>query len=350
MECHLSMTDQPAAPLGPLGPDVWEVLGRYLTGESTPDEAAQVRRWLAEDPSRQTLVQTLERSTATLGATRPANLDIEAALTRVTARMNERGRAEAWAAEWGNTVVRVAAVLLLALGGTALWQSFKGVVAPAETYATAIGHTKTIKLRDGSRMLLGPSSSATVLAGYFASGREIELSGEAFFDVRHNPAMPFRVRVGSAEIQDIGTTFDVRSDLSGEVQVVVASGSVSLQDTTQRHQGAMLRAGDRGTLVRGAPPRVQHGADTALDLAWTQGRVRFDNAPVSRVQTELRRWYGIELRIADSALAGRHVTASFSTEPANQVVKIIALTLGATVEQRGDTALMRALPGGAARR
>jgi transmembrane sensor len=331
-------------------------LGRYLAGESTPDEAAQVRRWLSEDPSRQTLVQTLERSTTELRAKAPANLDVAAALTSLTARMNEpriltfRARAEAWSAEWGSTIVRIAAVLLLAVGGTALWQSFSSSLAPERRYATAVGHTNTITLSDGSRIILGPQSRITVLGGYLASGREVELTGEAFFDVRHNPAMPFRVRVGSAVIEDIGTTFDVRADGTGEVQVVVASGSVSLQDTTQRHQSAMLRAGDRGTLVRGAAPQVQHGADTALDLAWTQGRIRFDNAPVSRVQAELRRWYGIELQMADSALAARHVTASFSTEPGDQVVKIIALTLGATVEQRGDTALMRALPGGAARR
>ncbi len=112
----------------------------------------------------------------------------------------------------------------------------------------------------------------------------------------------------------------------------------------------MLRAGDRGTLARGATPQVQHNADTASALAWTQGRVRFDNAPISRVQEDLRRWYGIELAIGDTSLANRHVTASFGTEPANLVLKIIAQSLGATLEQRGDTTVMHTSQGGAARR
>jgi transmembrane sensor len=123
-----------------------------------------------------------------------------------------------------------------------------------------------------------------------------------------------------------------------------------MQDTTARRQSVVLKAGDRAVLSRGHNIAAEHGADTAAALAWTQGRVRFDNASVSHVRTELRRWYGIELDVSDTALANRHVTASFGAEPVGQVVHIIALTLGASVDQHGDTMVLKALPGGAPRR
>lgn len=338
------MTGHPPESLN--GQDLWEVLGRHVAGELGPEEQEQVRQWIGEDASRAQLVDTLSRATSGLKATTPAGLDVEAALKRVRAeRDNPQAlrlrTARAWSREWGGPLLRIAAVLALALGGTTLWQVIAGRMSAAETYTTAIGHTKTIKLKDGSWAMLGPSSRLVVDEGYFASQRAVTLTGEAYFDVRHNPALPFRVHAGNADILDEGTTFNVRTEGDGEVQVVVASGAVSFQDTTHHFQSVRLRPGDRGTLRPGGAVEAEQGADTVAALAWTRGKVRFDNAPMSRVRTELRRWYGIELSVPDSSLASRHVTASFDTEPGGRVVQIIALTLGASVEQHGDTAVLK---------
>ena len=336
------MTDHPSDSLN--GQDLWEVLGRFVAGELTPAQSEQVRQWIGQDQSHQLLVDTLTTATAGLRAQPPKGLNVEAALQRVRTERDKPKvfRLRDWSREWTGPLLRIAAVLTLAVGGTALWQAFAGQLASAETYVTAVGHTKTIKLRDGSWALLGPSSTLVVEAGYFASGRVVTLTGEAFFDVKHNPAMPFRVHAGNAEVEDVGTTFNVRSEPDGEVQVVVASGSVAMQDSTHHQAHLLLKAGDRGTLSRNHASVAEHGVDTTAVLAWTLGKVRFDNAPLSRVRTELKRWYGVELDVSDSSLASRHVTASFGTEPAGKVVSIIALTVGATVEQHGDTMVLKA--------
>lgn len=340
------MSDHPSDSLH--GQDLWEVLGRYVAGEMGPEDAEQVRQWIGQDPSRRLLVDTLTNATEGLRARAPLGLDVEAALKRVRAERDNpkvfRLRdVREWSREWTAPLLRIAAVLTLAVSGTALWQAFAGRLAAAEKYVTEVGHTKTIKLRDQSWVLLGPSSRLVVEAGYFASGREVTLTGEAYFDVRHNSAMPFRVHAGNAEVQDLGTTFNVRSEGDGEVQVVVVSGSVAMQDTTRGSRPhLLLKAGDRGIVLRDHATVSEHGVDTTAALAWTQGKVRFDNAPLSRVRTELRRWYGIELDVSDSTLASRHVTASFGTEPVGRVVGIIALTVGATVEQHGDTMVLKA--------
>ena len=339
------MTDHPSNALHEK--DLWEVLGRYVAGEMGPAEQEQVRRWIHEDPARTKLVETLTRATSGLRANTPAGLDVEAALRRVRAdRDNPKvlrlRTARAFSREWSGTLIRVAAVLTLALGGTAIWRGIAREMAAAETYVTAVGHTKTIKLKDGSWAMLGPSSTLVVEDGYFASQRAVTLTGEAYFVVKHNPALPFRVHAGNADILDEGTTFNVRTEGDGEVQVVVASGAVSFQDSTHHFQSVRLHPGDRGTLRPGGRVEAEQGADTAAAMAWTQGKVRFDNAPISRVKVELHRWYGIELAVPDSALASRHVTASFGLEPGKQVVEILAMTLGATVEQHGDTMVLKA--------
>jgi ferric-dicitrate binding protein FerR (iron transport regulator) len=60
------------------------------------------------------------------------------------------------------------------------------------------------------------------------------------------------------------------------------------------------------------------------------------------VSSELRRWYGVELRVEDSALASRHLTMTFSGDPLERVLRVIGLGLGAEIERHGDTAVVRA--------
>jgi transmembrane sensor len=80
---------------------------------------------------------------------------------------------------------------------------------------------------------------------------------------------------------------------------------------------------------------------TEHDLAWLQRRLVFREAPMSEVIDAFRRWYGIELRIADTSLVSRHLTASFSGETPQGALEVIRLSLGAEIEQRGDTAIVR---------
>ncbi len=92
-----------------------------------------------------------------------------------------------------------------------------------------------------------------------------------------------------------------------------------------------------GVVARGGRVQVSRGTATADDLAWTRGQLVFRDAPVGEVAEDLRRWYGVELRVTDSALLARHFTGTFVAEPRDRVVDVIALALGARVERRGDT-------------
>jgi transmembrane sensor len=76
-------------------------------------------------------------------------------------------------------------------------------------------------------------------------------------------------------------------------------------------------------------------------MAWTRGQLAYRDAPLAEVQADLRRWYGIELQVADAVLAQRTLTASFRGDSAAQVIQVIALALGADVVQRGDTILLQ---------
>ena len=170
------------------------------------------------------------------------------------------------------------------------------------------------------------------------------LVGEARFTVVHDAVHPFLIRTATAVVRDVGTVFSVHSDGAESVRVVVSEGAVDVQDRSgASHQ--RLAAGDIA-VATGAGIEVQRGAASAEDLAWTAGRLVFRDASVAQVTADLRRWYGVEVKV-DTALIRRPVTASFDRGmPAADVAKIIAATIGGVLRDEAGVFHIISVPAG----
>jgi transmembrane sensor len=195
-------------------------------------------------------------------------------------------------------------------------------------------------------VVLGPGSELTIRAGYGETQREVALRGEAYFDVVHDERRPFVVRAGDAVIRDVGTSFAVHSDGGDGVRVVVTAGAVRLSlATAPNDSGVVLGPQDRASVEPEGRVVVERTSATPDDLAWRQGRLVFRDAPLAKVRADIRRWYGIELQLADSSLASKHVSNPFTAgDSREQVLRVLSLSLGATGELRGDTIVLRAAP------
>lgn len=334
---------------GGSAPD-WEAIARYLAGESQPEEASVIEQWLEAHPRDRELVDRLNAE-ATI---EPADVDVEAALARVHTRMSEPGtsrpRVLSMAAPrrplWQPLGV-VGLVAAAAVVGIVVTRQPRNVTdggarpTLARTYTTGVGQRDSARLADGTRVVLGPDSRLTVPSDYGTTSRSVELRGDGYFDVVHDAAKPFAVRVGQAVVEDIGTTFSVESDDAAATSVSVVTGSVRLrQAQSEPTSGVVLAAGDRGSIDESGRATAQQHVVGDEDIAWTRGQLVFRDAPLSRVANELRRWYGVTLRVNDSALLNTPVSTSFAGEPADRVLNIIGLTLGARVQRRGDTATL----------
>ena len=350
------MASQPPNLLPPEDAD-WDAIARYFAGESSPDEATAVRRWLEAHPAEASALRALDGATAELVNSTPPDLDVEAALKRVIDRrdagdiipIDSRREAKtpartiAPARPWQPFAIpaAAAAVLLIAFGlyrRNSVQESGYPVSPAAQTVATPVGKRDSVRLADGTRVVLAPESRLTVAAGYGGTVREVSLQGEAYFDVKHDEARPFVVRAGDASIRDLGTTFTVRATGEQGVRVAVTSGSVSLAHAQATpNDSVVLRPGDAGTLGVDGRTVVERSGAAESDTAWTAGRLVFDNAPISTVRTEVRRWYGIDVQF-DSSFAGRHLSTTFNgNESVDDVLRVIRLSLGAEVARQGNT-------------
>jgi len=317
----------------------WEKLGRYLAGEASPAEAAEMRRWLDEHPSDAQAISALDAAIRQVGP--QPQVDVEAALAHVKTRMGEPAPATTrspsrWGRRLGLAEALAAAAAILLVAGITMWRNAtpeKITVAQLEAavHSTAVGERRMVRLADGTEVMLGPASRIT------ARDRDVQLEGEAYFRVVHDPAKPFTVRAGDAVIRDVGTEFTVHDDGDNRVRVVVSEGSVQVNAGADT---VLLGRGDIGVLQSGQLA-AERGAATAEDMAWTTGKLVFRDAPIAEVTADLKRWYGVELRVTDSALLRRHFTGSFTTEPASRVLDVVTLALGARAERRGDTVFIR---------
>ena len=339
-----------------LSPDDWERIARYVIGESAAGEAEATKRWVEADSHRVNLVHRLESILANVARDDAGDIDVERALSTVRARMHEptvlpftlRPAEDARSRRTISALLRVAAAIVIIIGGTMLWNNLRKsqLESSERTYATSIGERRQVVLKDGTRVLLGPTSRLVVASSATDGQRLVSLDGIAYFSVVHDPAHPFTVRAGSISIQDIGTAFAVENDDSAGTRVTVDSGSVAIGAADQNHvRGAVLNARDRAIVDTQGVVSVERAAVSEDDLAWTQGRLVFRDAPLVLVGAELYRWYGVRLRVADSALADLHLTASFSGEPIDRVLNVIALSLGASIERQGNVAVLHRASG-----
>lgn len=309
----------------------WDKIGRYLAGESSPAEAAEVERWLAENPVEARKVRALDGAVRTVSPS--GSGDVGQALRAVKARPAP-GRKRS-AARLATFVKRVeylaAAAAIILVAGVFLFRRSATLsdFGREVTYSTSVGQRDSVTLEDGSVVLLGPDSRIAV------RGRDVRLSGQAYFRVVHDESRPFVVRANGSVIRDIGTEFAVAADSALEVRVVVREGSVALENDSGSVE---LNQGDVGVAAPGGQVQASRGSANGDDTAWMKGRLVFRDAPMDQVRADLRRWYGVELRVTDSLLQRRVFTGSFTTEPADRVLDAIRLALGASIVRRGDTA------------
>ncbi|MFI5230286.1 MAG: FecR family protein [Gemmatimonadales bacterium] len=263
-------------------------------------------------------------------------------------RLSERIAAEAvhprrpWRAirwRWAAAALAAAVVALTVL--PRLGRSRTAV--DERTVRTAAGERLVVRLSDSSVITLGPATTLRVRTS--GERRGVALDGEAQFNVVHDARRAFVVTAGTARATDLGTRFVVRAyPGDSTVQVAVTDGVVSLSSDRAAitlHSGDVGFVGRDGS-VRGIPSQL-----AAAYTAWVEGRLSFDNAPLSSVAAELERWFDVDVRITDSTLARRRITATYRDARLGDVLGALATTLHAEYTRTGRSVVISPSAAGA---
>jgi ferric-dicitrate binding protein FerR (iron transport regulator) len=180
-------------------------------------------------------------------------------------------------------------------------------------YETSYGQRVNITLDDSTVVTVGPQSKLTIPRNFGIGLRAVRIEGTAFFDVRNQAAQPFEVRAGNTAIIARGTQFTVRKySMDDSLTIVsVKEGSV---DIKWGEAIRSLQPGQTYLVTETGEMRVPPAEDISEATGWVDGNVTISGRPLRYVIPQMRRWYGLDIKVPDEKLLER---TTFLSAPMN---------------------------------
>lgn len=323
----------------------WKIFVRYLSGESSDSEQAEVRAYIATDEKKGRLFDELSHLWEAAGD--PANeLDTDRAWQKLEERIQQDEKIKpivmARVPLDRKDVRRLrpvrypyfsiaAAFAIVIVTSILLVQKTSPRVLPEEpdVFETRRGQRTVIRLVDGTQVQLNVDSRLSVSPDYASERREVHLEGEAFFQVAFDETTPFVLETDLGTIRVLGTEFNVSIyPESQQMQVVVAGGEVTMQSKQHRRgEAVLLRSHDLGLLSQKGEQVIRKEVDVSRYLAWMEGRLVFENAPFEEVARQLERWYDLEIELTSQVTSVDGLWASFTDEPLSEILNAISAAL-----------------------
>ena len=179
-----------------------------------------------------------------------------------------------------------------------------------------------MQLSDGSHVWLNAGSSVTYPVAFVGNERKVSITGEAYLDVTHNPAMPFKLKKGEMEVTVLGTKFNVNAyDDEADIKVTLLEGSVKVSNGPAN---GILKPGQQAQVGRDI--KIVSNVDLEEVMAWKNGKFQFgEKADIGMIMRQIARWYDVDVEYKGTFT--KHFGGSISREVnVSQVLKVLQTT------------------------
>ena len=324
------------------------LLLQYLRGQADPTTRASVEAWLMADSGNRKLLDQLESLWRETGALKiaPVAVDIDAAWKKMERRIGSAAENNSQAGTVAKPksvslfryVAGAAAAILIFIG---LWFLLKVISKPANPIELTGNITiKQDTLPDGTRIFLNTGSTLRYDRSFNATARAVTLKGTCFFEVAPDPARPFLITAGNYHIRVVGTKFIVRLNPQQKgalAEVNVTEGKVLFWKNPVDGDSAstLLTA---GMSARWSPEDRQPQVNRNIppdDLFWANHSLEFTDMPLAGVFPILEKYYDIKIGADDPLALQCRLTASFSNDPPDRIMAVIAESFGLKLESEG---------------
>lgn len=243
------------------------------------------------------------------------------------ATLSKAGRRQKSEIRW---MAAAAVIVVLLVGGAIAYMLPRQA---RETTIAAGQQNRVVTLADGTRVTLAPHSSIM----YADDCRDIEMTGRAYFDIRHDASRPFVIHDTDYVIRDIGTKLVVEERMLGGGQkttsVYVAQGSVYLIANAAA-DGVIVGAGDMYQISSSATKPVKVGrlpSENSL-TAWATHEFHFDGTPLPQVLDDLSAYYHVDLSCPNGQQ--KRLTADFRADSLDSIINMIEETLDVDISRK----------------
>lgn len=173
--------------------------------------------------------------------------------------------------------------------------------------------SKFILLEDSTQVWLNAASSLEYPDQFNNKKREVYLSGEAYFDVKHADKIPFIIHTGPISTTVMGTAFNIKAYPGQQnITVSVSRGRVSVS----RKNGwlATLVNGQQVKVAREGMAVTEKKIPTSGVAAWQQGNILYDDETFGEIIADMERTYNVGITVEDNSIRDLKVSTSFKRE------------------------------------
>ena len=349
----------------------WQLVAKMLAGEATEQELEDLRHLLHNNPELHYPLQTItglwrqsdpdEQRRAEEAFAR--HLDRMAALsidfsTNDNDKPASSKKTRRLITFIGSALAAAAVTGLFLHRSPAATRKIPAATAQVSEVVTHNGSRTNLYLPDGTRVWLNAGSRITYnnkdfgAAGNNPASREVNLTGEAFFDVAHNAGKLFVIHTKRIDIRVLGTSFNVKSYPTDKTtEAILIHGSIEVAIRNKTNKKIILRPNEklvidnedstilqRHVTTRPAvplaehppviiqKPTYEHTTGTMVETSWVNDRLIFQEETFGELAKQMERWYGVTINFAKPELQTLQFTGSFKQETIQQALDALTLT------------------------
>lgn len=314
----------------------YDLLVKYLLGETNPQEAFWVRDWLAADPEHQKQFEQIKLIWEESGKY-ASSIQEDAAWDRFKNRIEQSQIKKAAVKKINrNSWMRIAALFVVIAGSALIYFLMQQKPVQTLTVQSAM-QTLTDTLPDGSIVTLNKSSQISYPEKFAKESRKIALKGEAFFKVAPNKKSPFIIQVNDVTIRVVGTSFNVRNE-NGTTEVIVETGVVQV---IRDHKVAELHPKEKIKVREADTSFVKTVEKDQLYNYYRTKEFVCNNTPLWKLVEALNEAYGSQITIGRASLRNQPLTVTFENESLETILNIISETLQLEVVKEDGKIILR---------
>jgi ferric-dicitrate binding protein FerR (iron transport regulator) len=310
-----------------------EILAKYLTGEMSEAESHAFEEEISVTGEKLIRIEKLKKQWSAMKGYKETRLpDTRKAWDKLHDRLQgehlipaQPVTTRSW---FKQPVVKIAAAILILAGiGAVVYLNM--IRKPAEDMVrlnTGSGLNTLVKtLSDGSVIYISRQSLFSFPEEFSAGKRQVELQGEAFFDIAPNPGKPFIIETDEALIQVLGTAFNVKTSNGKGFELFVDRGTVKVTLKSDPSDSEMVGAGEMISEVNNSLVKSKHTMNEAA--AWYKTRMLFKDEPLKHIIHVLNLNFNTNFVLADDKTGKHRLTVTFHNETAETMTELICVTL-----------------------
>nr|WP_068891312.1 FecR domain-containing protein [Pedobacter panaciterrae] len=211
----------------------------------------------------------------------------------------------------------------------------------SKLYSSGNAVRKTIILSDGTVITLAKHTSIKINNAFDEGKRELWLTGEAFFDVKHDAAHPFIVHTSFNDIKVLGTTFNIKAYPHSKItETSLIHGSVRIDSKNNPGRFVILKPNQKVISSNQSETKdiaiskeykvfalqTDSFSKQPEETKWIRNRLDIDNLPLSAIAKKLQAWYGIEVLIVDEDVKDYRYSGTFENETVVKTLEALQLS------------------------